>query len=241
MDSPIRLFLIRHAEVEARYQRVFGGRIDMDLSPAGHGQAQALAEHLAQVTFDAIFASPMKRVRQSLAKLIERQNPPPVFIEELREVDFGAWTGLTWDEVRAQFNVSAFQWLDQLDRGLIAGAEPSAAFRQRIQAALEKIFKHSKDLAEQSANVPQESPLTPSLSPRRGEGVRRQQGLKFRSVAVVCHGGVIRMMLALLLDLPLTKMAGFDIDYASVTVVERFPHKTEVRLLNFAPWRDWRS
>ena len=30
------LHLIRHAEVEARYQGVFGGVIDMNLSPLGH-------------------------------------------------------------------------------------------------------------------------------------------------------------------------------------------------------------
>ena len=39
-----RLFLIRHGEVESRYHRVFGGsRIDMELSPDGHQQAERLA------------------------------------------------------------------------------------------------------------------------------------------------------------------------------------------------------
>ena len=33
MNSLTRIYLLRHAEVETRYQRVFGGRIDMDLSP----------------------------------------------------------------------------------------------------------------------------------------------------------------------------------------------------------------
>ena len=47
----------------------------------------------------------------------------------------------------------------------------------------------------------------------------------------------IRMILAILLDLPLPKLSSFEIDYASVTHVELRPHFTEVRLLNFAPWR----
>ena len=37
--SPTRLLLLRHGEVEDRFHRVFGGRIDMDLSPRGHQQA----------------------------------------------------------------------------------------------------------------------------------------------------------------------------------------------------------
>jgi broad specificity phosphatase PhoE len=58
-----------------------------------------------------------------------------------------------------------------------------------------------------------------------------------QTAAVFCHGGVIRMLLALMLELPLPKMASFEIDYASVTHVEIHPHKTEVQFLNFAPWQ----
>ena len=48
---------------------------------------------------------------------------------------------------------------------------------------------------------------------------------------------------ALLLDLDafednVTKMAAFDIEYASITKVKISEHKTEVELLNFTPWRD---
>jgi alpha-ribazole phosphatase len=64
------------------------------------------------------------------------------------------------------------------------------------------------------------------------------QGHAGQTVAVVCHGGSIRMILSILLDLPLPKMAAFEIDYASITRVEQHAHKTEVTLLNFAPWRD---
>ncbi len=59
-------------------------------------------------------------------------------------------------------------------------------------------------------------------------------------MAIVAHGGVIRMMLAVLLELSLAKTAAFDIEYASATHVELRPHGAEVQLLNFAPWRDLR-
>ena len=45
------------------------------------------------------------------------------------------------------------------------------------------------------------------------------------AVAVFCHGGVIRQMLAILLDLPLPKTAGFEIDYTSITEVDIHPHR----------------
>jgi hypothetical protein len=45
------------------------------------------------------------------------------------------------------------------------------------------------------------------------------------------------MLLALLLELPLPKTAGFEIDYASLTVVDCRPRGAEIQLLNFTPWR----
>jgi broad specificity phosphatase PhoE len=203
MKPATRLVLIRHGEVESRYQRVFGGRIDMGLSPAGHQQAAALAAWLAEVPLDAIYASPLRRVQQTLAPLVNAHRPPPVVLPGLREVDFGAWTGLGWEEVRTRFGVSAFDWLNQLDRDAIAEAEPCAQFRARVEDSLRQV------LADGTGRV----------------------------VAVVCHGGVIRMLLAQLLDLPLPRTVAFEIDYASVTVVDWRPDRVEIQLLNFVPWR----
>lgn len=204
MKSPTRLFFIRHGEVEASYQKVFGGRIDMELSPFGHQQAEMVARYLERYPFDAIYASPMRRVQQTLRDLAARQSRQPIILPGLREVDFGEWTGLSWEQVEQRFSVSPFTWVDQLEHGAINGAESVPHYRERIEAALGQIR------AEQCE----------------------------RTVAVVCHGGVIRMALAILLDLPFKKTAGFDVEYASVTVVDWLPHKAVVQLMNFTPWRD---
>ncbi len=176
----------------------------MNLSPMGHEQALALANYLQRVPFDAIYASPMKRVQQTLTQLVEKQSKAPVILNELREVDFGAWTGMGWDEISPRFGVSAFEWLDQLERGRIAQAEPMNSFRARIEVCLKRILGECPG----------------------------------QTAAVVCHGGVIRMCLASLLELPLRKMSAFDFEYASLTVVDWLPNKVEVQLSNLAPWRD---
>ncbi len=204
MVFPTRLFLLRHGEVEESYHRIFGGRIDMNLSARGHEQAKALADFLRKRPIDVIYASPMKRAQQTLAPLASHCLKPAIAKPEFREVDFGVWTGLSWEEVHSKHQVSAFDWLDRIENGLIAGAETGATFRARVEPTLRQI-------------------------------VEEHAG---QSVAIVCHGGVIRMILSILLELPLPKMASFEIDYASLTQVERHSHKTEVTLLNFAPWRD---
>jgi broad specificity phosphatase PhoE len=198
------LYLVRHAEVEMRYQGVFGGVIDMNLSPLGERQAVALADYLRRHTFDAIFSSPMKRVQQTLAPVRSGHRASPVVLPRLHEVDFGAWTGLTFAEVKARFGRDAHEWLHQLDAGGIPNAETTRGLQARIQGCLEEI-----------------------LAGNRG-----------RTVAVFCHGGVIRMLLSLLLHLPFAEMDRFEVEYASVTTVVLKPERARLVLSNFTPWRD---
>ena len=201
--SSTRLFLVRHAEVESKYQRVFGGRIDMELSPRGHEQAEALARYAARHDFAHVYASPMKRVQQTLIPLVRSLATPPILCDELREVDFGDWTGLGWDQVFERYRITAFQWLEQIECAGIPNGECRTAFAARVEPCLRRIVAAHRD----------------------------------ESVAVVCHGGVIRMILSLLLDLPLSKMAAFEIAYASVTRVDLHARQVEVQFLNYAPWQ----
>jgi broad specificity phosphatase PhoE len=204
VPSTTRLLLIRHAEVETRYQGVFGGRIDMDLSPRGHQQAAALARYLHATPLSAIYASPMKRVQQTLAPLLVNGVPRPVIMPDLREADFGDWTGMAWDEVHAKFGISAFTWLEQLECDGIANAESAETLQERVEPCLRQI-----------------------LADHCGQ-----------QVAIACHGGIIRVLLGILLQWPLSRMGAFEIEYASLTRVMVQPDKAELQLLNFTPWRD---
>jgi broad specificity phosphatase PhoE len=207
MEPLTRLYLIRHGEVEAAYHRVFGGRIDMELSPLGHEQVKALARFFRAGHPDVLYASPMRRVQQTLAPLAAESGLHPILLEGLREVDFGAWTGLSWEEVHERHGVSAFTWLHQLEERTIERAESVPDFRHRVQAALDQI------LAEAPG----------------------------KTIAVICHGGVIRMLLSILFDLPFRKMSIFEIEYASVTKIHYRPGKREIEFLNLTPWRDYPS
>jgi broad specificity phosphatase PhoE len=199
-----RLLLIRHGEVEAKYQGVFGGKIDMNLSPRGKQQAKKLAEYLEAKTIDAIYASPMKRVQQTLAPTLKASRHEQNIFHDLREIDFGDWTGLDWLTVRDRFNFAVHEWLDQIEYPGAPNGESGKTFRARLEPCLREILKKHP-----------------------GE-----------NVAVFCHGGVIRALLAILLDLPLPKTNSFEVEYASITQVALHPHMAEIELLNFTPWRD---
>jgi broad specificity phosphatase PhoE len=203
MKSSTRLLLLRHGEVEERYQRVFGGRIDMDLSMRGREQAEALGAYLRGRTVHAVYASPMRRAQQTLAPVAAALAAAPVTRTELREVDFGVWTGLSWQGVYDRFGVHAFDWLKELERDAVPEAEGDGRFRSRVEPFVREVLER-----------------------HAGE-----------CVAMVCHGGVIRMVLSILLELPLHKTSAFEIDYASLTAVDWQPGRVEIRVLNLVPWQ----
>lgn len=205
MTEPVtRLFLCRHGEVEDRYHRVFGGRIDMDLSKRGHAHSAALAAYLKRHSIDGFYSSPMVRARDTAKPIADLLGKQPVVMTGLREVDFGDWTGLAWTQVMERFNISAAQWLEQMEATGFPGGDSAISFHGRVTPCLWEILEN-----------------------HRG-----------KSALVVCHGGVIRMALAILLQLPLKTFARFEVDYASVTEVQISPSKTEVVLMNMTPWRD---
>lgn len=200
--NPTRLLLVRHAEVEVRYHKIFGGKIDMNLSPHGHDQARILAKFLGSKRLDAIYASPMKRVQQTLAPFLSNKTPQQTIVPDLCEVDFGDWTGLNWEQVCEKFKLLTHEWLDHIERGVAPNGENGPQFRARIEPCLREIIK-------------------------------KHPG---QTAAIFCHGGVIRMILAILLKIPLARTNIFKIDYAGVTQVALLPDHTEIELLNFTPW-----
>ena len=207
-NHPTRLYFIRHGEVEERYHRIFGGsRIDMNLSDLGHQHARALAEWFERGSLDAVYVSPMQRANQTAAPLLEEHGLTPAVMPDLREVDFGDWTGFRWHEIQERFGVVAYNWLETLEGNGLPNGESAESLSARVRPCLQRIVDENPH----------------------------------RRVAVVCHGGIIRVMLALLLEVPLSHMAHFNIDYGSVTMLELQPekkHALEIELLNFCPLSD---
>lgn len=209
-EKPTRLHLVRHGEVDEAYHEVFGGQIDMELSPNGHEQAKRLAKFLADRHFDRIYRSPMVRVRQTAEPLLDALGREAEVIDDLREVDFGVWTGYKWQEIREKFDADAEDWLLHLENNDIAEAESMDGYRSRIQGSLERMMEE-------------------------GAG---------QDLLVLCHGGVIRMLLSLLFEESFSKMDRYEVDFASLTVIEHRTSRVEIKLHNFAPWlwlgENWR-
>lgn len=91
------VWLIRHADTEWSVAGRHTSRTDLPLLPHGEARAVALAPILARETFELVLTSPLQRARRTaeLAGFGARAVVAP----ELREWDYGAYEGLTTDEI----------------------------------------------------------------------------------------------------------------------------------------------
>jgi len=132
----LRLLLLRHAETDWNRERRYQGWTDTPLSAAGLGQAEAAARLLAGSRLGAVWASPLRRARDTAAVIaaphgLEVQTDPA-----FREMRFGPWEGLTASEARARFPDEYRAWVETPHLARWTGAETLAEVRERVLGGL---------------------------------------------------------------------------------------------------------
>lgn len=91
----VRVFVVRHGNTFDKGDTVtrVGARTDLDLSPSGQAQADALARHFEAegIVFSRALSSPLKRTVQTAEAILARQNAGVALehAEFLREIDYG--------------------------------------------------------------------------------------------------------------------------------------------------------
>ncbi|MGR4879275.1 bifunctional RNase H/acid phosphatase [Streptomyces sp. LARHCF249] len=143
MGTPATFVLLRHGETALTPQKRFSGSggSDPELSPAGRRQASAVAEALAaRGTVQTVISSPLRRCRETAQAVADRLGLPVTVEEGLREVDFGAWEGLTFAEVRERFPDDLQAWLDSPRAAPTGGGESFTAATRRISATRDRLL-----------------------------------------------------------------------------------------------------
>ncbi|MFJ3976104.1 bifunctional RNase H/acid phosphatase [Streptomyces sp. NPDC090021] len=143
MGAPATFVLLRHGETALTPQKRFSGSggSDPELSPAGRRQAAAVAEALAaRGTVQTVISSPLLRCRETARAVADRLGLDVTVEQGLREVDFGAWEGLTFAEVQERFPDDLQAWLDSPKAAPTGGGESFAAATRRISATRDRLL-----------------------------------------------------------------------------------------------------
>lgn len=143
-DKRLRLYLIRHGEVEGAASGRLLGWTDTPLSDRGLEQSCELAETLSTGVLSAVYSSDLQRTRvmaESIAKCSElKVHESPAW----REINMGQWEGRTmvslWDETpqlvaRLFDDPASFEY---------PGGESFACFNARVLKAVDQLLMTHK-------------------------------------------------------------------------------------------------
>ena len=135
----MELICVRHGRTAWNADRRFQGQTDIPLDDEGLAQAQALAAHLRDEHFQHAFSSDLVRALLTAETVWADRIGPLTLMSELREMHFGEWEGLTWDEI-----VTRWPELDVAGEKVpmhytAEGGESWDAMCARIDAALRTI------------------------------------------------------------------------------------------------------
>jgi alpha-ribazole phosphatase len=134
-----RLILVRHAEPQEEARGRCYGSLDIGLSATGREQARELALRLAQLDYNAVYASPRLRARETAEPVAAARSVELVTDDRLREIDFGELEGRTYDEIAESEPELYRAWMETPTRVRFPGGESFADLRARVVVALAQI------------------------------------------------------------------------------------------------------
>jgi broad specificity phosphatase PhoE len=132
-----RLLLVRHGETSWNAKGLWQGHGDPELTAVGHAQADRLARTLheeAGPSWTKVIASDLARAQQTAVAVAGLLSIPVEIDQRLRELDVGAWSGLSRSEIESRDpeTLRAFERGDPMIRP--GGGESRIEIRERTHA-----------------------------------------------------------------------------------------------------------
>jgi broad specificity phosphatase PhoE len=126
------IVLIRHAETDLAGR--FCGHSDPDLNAAGEHRLRSIIEEVAPLGVTRIYSSDLRRASRTATAIHERTGAPVEFRSGLREIHFGLWEGLTWEEVEQKYPTEAQLWVREFPACSAPEGEAYQDFVLRVEA-----------------------------------------------------------------------------------------------------------
>lgn len=107
----LKFILVRHGETESNKRGAYVGWTDVGLNEIGIKQANIVKEKLKNEEVSQIYCSPLKRAVKT-AEIISENYGKEIIIEDgLKEINFGLWDNLVYNEIREKYPLRHREWL----------------------------------------------------------------------------------------------------------------------------------
>lgn len=127
------LVLVRHGYVGAHYSGRFLGSTDVPLAGEGLMQASSLAARAKTVVPAKCFCSPMLRARETAYAMLKSLGSNYEIDPDLREVCFGRWERMTFEEISASDPENVSKWAEYSTDFSFPEGESAQSFATRVR------------------------------------------------------------------------------------------------------------
>lgn len=145
-----RLILIRHGQTDLNKQRRYCGQNDAPLNDTGIWQAAETGAELACEEIDIMYTSDLPRASRTADIISGHCKCDVVQSAELRELDFGKFDSMTYEELMELYPDVYRDWLLDPVNKVPPEGEPLDSMRRRVEGFIEFLYKHH---AEQTVAV----------------------------------------------------------------------------------------
>jgi probable phosphoglycerate mutase len=139
------LVVVRHGRTAWNATGRFQGQTDVALDDTGREQARGVAALLRGERFSRAIASDLGRARETAEIVLDSEPPALEFDARWREMRFGSWEGLVWDEIVARQPELATTSSTTPRFYTPPGGESFDALCERIADAVADIDTHAHD------------------------------------------------------------------------------------------------
>lgn len=140
-----RLILVRHGQTPWNRDSKYQGWQDTGLTRQGRQQVKLLARKMAGERLDAIYSSDLRRARYTACKVAKYHHLRVRASDKLREISFGAWEGLTGDQIQAKWSGLYRRWQAKPTGIKIPRGESVEGLARRVGGAIDEIVARHPD------------------------------------------------------------------------------------------------
>ena len=157
------LLFIRHAETDMA--GTFCGHSDPPINATGHRQIHELVAAFSSQPIAEVYSSDRQRAITTARALADSLGVPCTQRDALREIDFGDWESLTWQQIETRDPSYAKRWIDAFPSLPAPNGERMDHFEARVLNEIAYLLRQSESHSDE------------------------------KSIAVVTHAGVMRTIL----------------------------------------------
>ncbi len=138
------LYLLRHGETDSNVAQIYQGQGNGNLSVEGLKQAEAVSQAFSSSKIDAFYSSTLDRSFNTAEIIAKPHGSSVTKVPEMKERYYGAWEGLSFDEITRKYPKLYEKWIKDPAKARIKGAEKLKDLQKRGVRAIEGILKDNE-------------------------------------------------------------------------------------------------